>query len=486
MSIKSKTQPGQALILIVLAIVGLVAMVALAVDGGTAFANRRNSQNAADAASLAGALANSNNQNWRDAALGSALANGFGYEVTTVNVPPGAGCDGTSSIYAGDPEYVQVIIRTTSEMAFGPVIGMDEIENCVEAIARGRPATYGNYFAGTAMVATKSTGNHTFLLNGGAQVITHDSGIFVNSSGSSALFMNGGADITMDTNGSVVGSWGYNGSASLSPGMTTGVPQMTIDDETFMAVPPRPTPPGCASNGSATTSGSTMNFTPGNFSNIVINGGMTANFAPGVYCLNGNFNLNGSATLNANTGRVIFVTQNQNITFNGGTILNFDDFEVYTNNGTWTLNGSNTFNTSRLRFIASGSGQWIVNGGSTVTSNDAFFYLTSGNITWNGSSNINLHAPPPGDQFAGLLIYMPWSTNTSNVIFNGGSNINITGTYLAPHCPMTFNGSVDADAMHSQIIAYTILVNGGTTIDVTYNPAEQFGPPQPPIVELVR
>jgi Flp pilus assembly protein TadG len=48
---------GQALIMIAFAAVGLFAFTALAIDGGAAFSKKRQAQNAADAASLAGALA---------------------------------------------------------------------------------------------------------------------------------------------------------------------------------------------------------------------------------------------------------------------------------------------------------------------------------------------------------------------------------------------------------------------------------------------
>ncbi len=51
-----KTERGQALIMIALAMVGLAGMVGLVVDGGNAFLDRRNAQNAADSAALAAAL----------------------------------------------------------------------------------------------------------------------------------------------------------------------------------------------------------------------------------------------------------------------------------------------------------------------------------------------------------------------------------------------------------------------------------------------
>src|SRR5512140_1204805 len=68
---------GQALILIVFAIVALVAITGLAVDGGNSYADRRRAQNAADSAALAGALGRLNNEAWLDTIHKIATTNGY-------------------------------------------------------------------------------------------------------------------------------------------------------------------------------------------------------------------------------------------------------------------------------------------------------------------------------------------------------------------------------------------------------------------------
>ena len=50
-------QRGQILVLFTLALVAMIAMVGLVIDGGAAYAQRRAQQNAADLAALAGANA---------------------------------------------------------------------------------------------------------------------------------------------------------------------------------------------------------------------------------------------------------------------------------------------------------------------------------------------------------------------------------------------------------------------------------------------
>src|SRR5512142_2991857 len=87
---------GQALILIVFAIVALVGMTGLAVDGGMAYSDRRNAQNAADGAALAAALGNIRQRDITTTADSAAAVAGFANDhvnntvtVTVATVPSG-------------------------------------------------------------------------------------------------------------------------------------------------------------------------------------------------------------------------------------------------------------------------------------------------------------------------------------------------------------------------------------------------------------
>lgn len=70
-------QDGQILVLFTLALVAIVAMVGLVLDGGSAYAQRRGQQNAADLAALAGADALINGHDATAAALAVTKANGY-------------------------------------------------------------------------------------------------------------------------------------------------------------------------------------------------------------------------------------------------------------------------------------------------------------------------------------------------------------------------------------------------------------------------
>ncbi len=490
----SNSSKGQALILIAIAMAALIGVTALAVDGGSAYLDRRSAQNAADSAVLAAAFARAKEDpNWKQVAQNRAQQQGLSNDGQS-SVVEVYRCDETGAScgpYQGNAEYIQVIITSNKPTFFGRIVGRYQNSNRVQAIARAASATNGALFGGAAVVTTKPTGQ-TFLLNGSAQLTTVGGSIFVNSSYSMGLFLNGGSKIHMLAddhvtyiNGyTVSGTYGKNGNAEVKAGIVSA-PQLTLDQNTFSFIPPIPSTPTCSTNGTQTVSGNTITITPGRFTNaIIVNGGQQAIFQTGTYCLQGGLILNGSASMTS-SGRVTFVTYNNSITFNGGVSLTIPDIEIYTQNGDWTFNGSNTFTPNRIRFYASGSGHWIVNGGSTISASDAFFYLTSGYIIWNGSSNINLNAPPQGDPFGGLLVYMPYG-NTSPVIFNGGSTIRVTGSYIAPWAPMTINGSVSATAINSQFVVYTLTINGCSQFTVNYNVSENVNQPQSPKIELVR
>ncbi len=75
--IHKKSEKGQAIILIVFALIGLIGITGLTVDGGLAYSERRRAQNAADSAAFAAALANSKDENIEAAAQNIAAVNGF-------------------------------------------------------------------------------------------------------------------------------------------------------------------------------------------------------------------------------------------------------------------------------------------------------------------------------------------------------------------------------------------------------------------------
>ena len=144
---------GQAMVLIALTMVGLIGFLALAVDGGAAFAARRQMQNASDSAAIAGAKQIQENENDVDVILREVNAYAEENRVPDTNGVPGDEVNGNVTAYFirnvspsydrlpyGDPKPlddpywdtgsvpsnaagVEVITRTAFQAFFAGVVG---------------------------------------------------------------------------------------------------------------------------------------------------------------------------------------------------------------------------------------------------------------------------------------------------------------------------------------------------------------------------
>jgi uncharacterized membrane protein len=61
---KAKMEKAQSMLLIAVAMLALLGLTAIAIDGGNVYRDRRQAQNAADNAALAAAAAITQNQDW--------------------------------------------------------------------------------------------------------------------------------------------------------------------------------------------------------------------------------------------------------------------------------------------------------------------------------------------------------------------------------------------------------------------------------------
>ncbi|MBK9927675.1 MAG: Tad domain-containing protein [Anaerolineales bacterium] len=493
---KMKSQKGQALILIAFGVVALIGFTALAVDGGRAFSDRRHAQNAADTAVLAAALDKINNPtatSYKTVGATRATSNGYttGVNGRTVEVnlcnESGVTCTGLPT-GAATSEYIRVKITSIVPLTFGRVLGRQSVTNVVEAIARVQGSTSSGWSFGNAgMVATKSdNSNQCFLVNGNANIYIHGAGTFTNCTGSQSVFFNGSSTMTYEGNvASAGGCYNQGGTVTFKNGSTYTCPvaQQTINASTFASVPTMPSPPACASlpTVTATVSGGNKIFPPGRYvggqtvdsgSNGVLNGN-------GTYCFEGGLNLNGQANLTGTgSNKVVLGGNSLNLT---GSANTFSDLEVYVTTGTFRTTG--TLTSPRFRFYSSGAGNFTMQNG-VFTSTDTYIYNKSGTIDINSQSKVNIHAPASPDPYAGLLFHMPWG-NTSAFNLNGGTSDKWYGTVMAPSSDVTYNGGSGFE-LHGQVIANTFKVNGSTNVDIWYNPADNYNPPNNPTIELTK
>jgi len=171
------TQKGQVLVLFVLGLVGLLALTALAIDGGNAFSDRRNAQNAVDNASYAAALAWVKVQSYEPA--GDAIITGNGYvknaDTSWSYTTAGVTCDS-----GGAGIVITINLNTTVDTYFASIIGWKQLHNKVTAQSRGCKTIRAPLFPGNAIVGLKPSGD-AFYTNGNAGWILKGGGLFANA-----------------------------------------------------------------------------------------------------------------------------------------------------------------------------------------------------------------------------------------------------------------------------------------------------------------
>jgi len=441
----SHNERGQALVLIVLAAIGLFAFAALAIDGSVIFSDRRHAQNAADTSALDAALAKTRGGDWVNEGLARAASNGYDWQDPTKEVEfyqcdwAGATCD---SLPAGaDPEeYIQVTIKSDVKLFFARVIGRQTATNYVEAVARASTPVNKPWFDGKALVSTmpgcRSAGDpyDPFTVGGNGTTVVNNSGIFVNSTCDPAFTDNGNSNLVTTSQGVCVVGGVPDDVTGVNPPPTENCGSQ--QDPEMYQLPN----PSCTRAGSIVdVGGGVYEAWPGYFNRT---GNQTfPDVSPagklylhkGIYCLENGLSLNGNWTIT--------------------TDLNDNDIHDAQTEG-------------------------------------AFFFIPDGDVTFNGGSTMEIHAiSSTFDGFPAELVnylfYVP-PTNESNFTITGNNGSTFVGTILAPASHITLNGSGNAFSLDTQIIGYDQTITGGGTINITYNQANNANPTTQPGVELTQ
>ncbi len=479
MKSSGSSERGQAIVFIAFAIMGLVAMTGLAIDGGFAFSDRRHAQNAADAAALSGALEkinagsdlskvlsgepeythfvgytraelqamdNTTRQNLVDTYAGSAALDiaelhGFDNDIltntVTVHIPPEG--DGP---YAGDPLYVQVIIETNRDTFFARVIGIAQTHNRVQAIARtSEPVNEPLFGYGPLISVAPNSGgdsgcNGEFVVGGSGNVIVDGGGIFVNSNSECGGFVQNGCNINVYTNEvdedgdpisvPVTTVGGYHEDDCSDDNVDTvnepDADPIIVPDDIYIL----PRPPECENPPTHipqyNNSTDITTFWPGSYALFppVPREDGAYHLEPGTYCI--------------------------------------DRLSIPSN----------------------------VNNGGSVEGTGVFIYIRNGAnlpITISGG-HVNLSAAytdDPSDPdyvYSGYLMYVEpdFVGSPPSCTINGNSVSSYTGTIYAPDCDVTMNGNTGTeDGYRSQIIGWSITLDGNGDLWFIYNPDDQGG-----------
>jgi len=310
----TQLERGQALVMIAIALIVLVGILGLVIDGGNAFLDRRKAQNAADSAALAASVTRIRGEgDWVAAALTAAANNGYNSDgvknVVVVYSPP------TDGPFAGNVEYIQVIITSHVNTYFAKVIGKSEVTNIVQATARSKPSELKELLHGLAIVSLAPTSNcanqKSFWIHGDATLEITGGGVFVNSNNKDCALIqqgNGSIHIGEGNQITVVGGASIQKPQLLTPGISIGSIPMNYPPPFFMP------DANCDVNEVAEVSEDGTSMSPGNWDDKFPPEGVTQ-LEPGVYCLNDGFEVNGNRTLEGHD--VTFKIKNGAVQFDG-------------------------------------------------------------------------------------------------------------------------------------------------------------------------
>lgn len=312
------TQRGQALILIVFAIVALVAITGLAVDGGNAYSDRRQAQNAADSAAVAGALSRINGEIWTDIVHSVAAKNGYDNDgkTNTVEVysPPVSGPS------KGNFEYIQVRITSHVRTYFASVVGMREFTNTVEAVARSKPSVLGPLFFGNAVVSlatsTDCISGQGLYVHAEATLAIWGGGVLVNSANPNcALVQRGNGSIRINDVYPIKIAGGYNIQKS---NLITPFPPIT-DSQSLPYPPPVFLPKvGCGSR-EAKVSEDGKSISDGNWGDDDFPPEGVTHLESGNYCLDGDFVIGGARQIEGSG--VVINMQHGQLKWSGAAVI---------------------------------------------------------------------------------------------------------------------------------------------------------------------
>lgn len=445
------SERGQVLIIVTLAIIGLVGITGLAIDGSVILADRRHAQNAADTSALAGALAKVKPQYAEDGTLipwdlvarWRADSNGYTGDVVNNEVEVYT-CDDPSSScpapYTGDEDYVQVIITSHVGTFFARVLGIPTLTNRVQAVALSHEDGSGPLGHGNSIVsyAIDCESPDNFIVEGTTQVIVNGgSGLFVNAANPACGFK-------CETNGALVDT------DITSAGGDIGLANSCLDNY----------------DDTATEGGDTQLDFPVYVEDLGLDVPSECTSPTGSYT-----NYAADATLPETVADYVFPgkgTEKVTVLHPG----KYNQFPPPKDSPALKLNDtmlmepgvycvSDVIRWNQDKFV-------LVGHGVTIFIRSGYDFQFSDGI-------VDIDAPDSGEYAGYLIIVEPeygdpeLSENPEACVINGDGDNNFTGTIFAPYCTCTLNGNGETYAFNAQLLCYTVDIKGGGIVTFTYD-----------------
>ena len=315
MLMRNPRRDGTVVVVVLLALIVMLSVTALSIDGGLMMDKRREIQATADTAALAAASElyvnwftshgldtpdNSAVNTAQAVATSNGFQNGVNGCVVTVNIPPQGGQ------FRGQIGHAEVIISFPQRRFFSRLFGTDDVVVGARAVARGKQSTINNGI----LILDPSAKDALSIGGNGNVAITGSANVIVNSNNTEGMNANGtGANITAteyDLGG--IPGWATQGGATITGPVKSGQ-DPTPDPLRFL---PPPDTSGMTvqtnnNNGIHVTNNKTYTFDPGIYNGgISIGGQASAVLNPGIYYMNGGgFSMSGSGNLTG-TGVMIY------------------------------------------------------------------------------------------------------------------------------------------------------------------------------------
>jgi Flp pilus assembly protein TadG len=405
----------------------LLGLAGLATEGGTWYLEKRQGQNAADAAAIAGVLALANRDTSANAVIaGTRLATINNYTsgssngiATTVNIVTGNYTASTFTPSTTSPNAVEAVVTRSPPRLFSALF-LSTNPSISETAIAVLDTTQGQACA-LSLVMPLTFGGNTTISAPGCALASN------NSSPTGSISCTGSSSVTA---GALISSGGISGNGCQ--GTKSFFQPPTADP--FSAILSVTMPPVAASQStcqSMPTIGSATSLTA---ANTYEGGGV-------MFCgSSGNLSMTNGDTLDLVPGTYIFY--NASISLQGG-----------------TLKCSTCTGTNGVTIILTGSPASKI-----------------GTLKINGSATVDLQAPMTNSfnaAFDGVLFYMDQNAQPGNgngnapVDINGGAYTVLSGGMYFPSVNANYNGNVNGGSTCTEIVGYSLNFSGNTNLDLS-------------------
>jgi len=403
-----KDESGQTLVLVAafmaLAAVGFLA---LAIDVGAKFGQKRMAQAAADAAALAAAEEASAGAASNEQAVANAMAKMNGFDTTLAKNPATVTLSTPSTGNFAGSAYIQATVSRPIATGF-----MAAFSSAFSTLTVSASAIAGGGQTSQTCICLEAGSGETLNMSNNSKLNASGCGVVDDSSSAGAIQIVGSANVTALSIGTVSTNWD-NGTYINNGGSVTSSHIVQGIGSCAPTMPAAPSYSNCVADPGGAYG--TFTFGPASASSAICYNALTVG-------------ANGS-TCTLNPG--IYV-------INGG-VLHFESGS----GGYSNLGGNGVF-------------FYLIGGASLVIDNGANVNLVSGGSTESGGGTA-----PTVSSYNGVLLYQA-ASDTSTVSIQGGSNSYFSGSLYAPGAAMNLaNGSTLN--LNGGIVASSLTMAGGGT-----------------------